>query len=46
MWIGTFHGLCNRLLRAHYRDAGLPQGFQILDSQDQLALIKRLYQGA
>jgi DNA helicase-2/ATP-dependent DNA helicase PcrA len=42
MWVGTFHGLCNRLLRAHYRDAGLPQTFQILDSQDQLALIKRL----
>ena len=36
MWIGTFHGLCNRLLRAHYRDAGLPQLFQILDSADQL----------
>jgi len=42
MWIGTFHGLCNRLLRAHYRDAGLPQTFQILDSGDQLAAIKRL----
>jgi DNA helicase-2/ATP-dependent DNA helicase PcrA len=42
MWIGTFHGLCNRLLRAHYRDAGLPQTFQILDSQDQLSAIKRL----
>jgi DNA helicase-2/ATP-dependent DNA helicase PcrA len=42
MWIGTFHGLCNRMLRAHYRDAGLPQAFQILDSQDQLAAIKRL----
>ena len=42
MWIGTFHGLCNRLLRAHYRDAGLPQLFQILDSADQLATIKRL----
>src|SRR3954463_12585670 len=42
MWIGTFHGLCNRLLRAHYRDAALPQTFQILDSQDQLSLIKRL----
>ncbi|WP_151638875.1 UvrD-helicase domain-containing protein [Noviherbaspirillum aerium] len=42
MWIGTFHGLCNRLLRAHYRDAGLPQTFQILDSADQLAAIKRL----
>jgi DNA helicase II / ATP-dependent DNA helicase PcrA len=42
MWIGTFHGLCNRLLRMHYRDAGLPQTFQILDSQDQLSAIKRL----
>ena len=42
MWVGTFHGLCNRLLRAHYRDAKLPQSFQILDSQDQLALIKRI----
>ena len=42
MWIGTFHGLCNRLLRAHYRDAGLPQTFQILDSSDQLSAIKRL----
>jgi len=42
MWVGTFHGLCNRLLRAHHRDAGLPQTFQILDSQDQLAAIKRL----
>ncbi len=43
MWIGTFHGLCNRLLRLHHREANLPQPFQILDSQDQLALIKRLY---
>jgi len=42
MWIGTFHGLCNRLLRAHYRDAALPQTFQILDTQDQLSMIKRL----
>jgi len=42
MWIGTFHGLCNRLLRAHHRDAALPQTFQILDSADQLASIKRL----
>ena len=42
MWIGTFHGLCNRLLRAHYRDAALPQTFQILDSSDQLSAIKRL----
>jgi DNA helicase II / ATP-dependent DNA helicase PcrA len=45
MWVGTFHGLCNRLLRAHYRDAGLPQTFQILDSQDQLSAIKRLLKG-
>ncbi|MBI5937684.1 MAG: UvrD-helicase domain-containing protein [Betaproteobacteria bacterium] len=42
MWIGTFHGLCNRLLRAHHRDAGLPQLFQILDSQDQLSAVKRV----
>ncbi|PHV08126.1 DNA helicase II [Janthinobacterium sp. BJB412] len=42
MWIGTFHGLCNRLLRTHYRDAALPQTFQILDSQDQLSVVKRL----
>ena len=42
MWVGTFHGLCNRMLRAHHREAGLPQLFQILDSQDQLSLIKRL----
>ncbi|MGB7534807.1 MAG: UvrD-helicase domain-containing protein [Azonexus sp.] len=42
MWIGTFHGLCNRLLRAHFREAGLPQTFQILDSADQLAMVKRL----
>ena len=45
MWIGTFHGLCNRLLRAHHRDANLPQLFQILDSADQLAAIKRLLKG-
>ncbi|RZJ55438.1 MAG: DNA helicase II, partial [Acidovorax sp.] len=42
MWIGTFHGLCNRLLRAHHKAAGLPQSFQILDTQDQLSAIKRL----
>ena len=42
MWIGTFHGLCNRLLRAHYREAALPQTFQILDSGDQLSAIKRV----
>ena len=42
MWIGTFHGLCNRLLRAHYREAGLPALFQILDVGDQQAAVKRL----
>ncbi len=42
MWVGTFHGLANRLLRTHYREAGLPQSFQILDSSDQLSAIKRL----
>jgi len=42
MWIGTFHGLCNRFLRAHYQLAQLPQTFQILDTQDQLSAIKRL----
>ncbi|TNF58793.1 MAG: DNA helicase II [Burkholderiales bacterium] len=42
MWIGTFHGLCNRFLRAHHQAAGLPQTFQILDTQDQLSAIKRL----
>ena len=42
LWIGTFHGLCNRMLRAHHRDAGLPQSFQILDTSDQLAALKRL----
>ncbi len=42
MWVGTFHGLCNRLLRGHYREAGLPASFQILDIADQLSMIKRL----
>ncbi|MER1968612.1 UvrD-helicase domain-containing protein [Castellaniella sp. GW247-6E4] len=46
MWVGTFHGLCNRLLRAHHRDAGLPQTFQILDSADQLSAIKRMIKAA
>ena len=45
MWVGTFHGLCNRLLRAHHRDAGLPASFQIMDSADQLGAIKRLLRG-
>jgi DNA helicase-2/ATP-dependent DNA helicase PcrA len=46
MWIGTFHGLCNRLLRAHHRDAGLPQTFQILDNADQLSAVKRMIKAA
>ena len=45
MWIGTFHGLCNRMLRAHHRDAGLPATFQILDTADQLSALKRLMKG-
>ena len=42
LWIGTFHGIAHRLLRLHWREAGLPQTFQILDSDDQLRLIKKL----
>ena len=42
MWVGTFHGLCNRLLRAHHREAQLPATFQILDTADQLSAIKRV----
>jgi DNA helicase II / ATP-dependent DNA helicase PcrA len=42
MWIGTFHGLCNRFLRAHWKLASLPQGFQILDSSDQVSAVKRV----
>ena len=45
MWIGTFHGLCNRFLRAHWKLAGLPQGFQILDSADSLSAVKRVIKG-
>ena len=41
MWVGTFHGLCNRLLRTHHREAGLPQLFTILDASDQLSAVKR-----
>lgn len=41
MWVGTFHGLAHRLLRLHWRDAGLPENFQILDSDDQYRLIRR-----
>ncbi len=42
MWIGTFHGLCNRFLRAHWKLDNLPQGFQILDSGDQVSAVKRV----
>ena len=42
MWVGTFHGLCNRFLRAHWKLATLPQGFQILDTADQLSAVKRI----
>ncbi len=44
LWIGTFHGLAHRLLRLHWQDAKLPEGFQILDSDDQLRLVKRVVQ--
>ena len=42
LWLGTFHGLAHRLLRLHWREAGLPQTFQILDGEDQLRLVKKL----
>lgn len=42
MWVGTFHGLCNRLLRLHHQEAGLPSTFAILDMSDQLGVIKRV----
>ncbi len=42
MWMGTFHGLAHRLLRAHHAEAGLPENFQILDSDDQYRLIRRI----
>ena len=45
LWIGTFHGLAHRLLRRHWSEAGLPQNFQIIDSDDQLRIIKRLLKG-
>ena len=44
MWVGTFHGLAHRLLRLHWQDARLPEGFQVLDSDDQLRLVKRVVQ--
>ena len=42
LWVGTFHGLCHRLLRMHYEEAGLPESFEILDSDDQYRLIRRV----
>ncbi|MDP0561111.1 MAG: DNA helicase II [Candidatus Endonucleobacter sp. (ex Gigantidas childressi)] len=42
MWVGTFHGLSHRMLRTHYKEVGLPENFQILDSDDQLRIIKRI----
>ena len=45
MWVGTFHGLAHRLLRQHWEAAGLPQAFQILDSDDQHRIIKRIING-
>lgn len=44
MWVGTFHGIAHRLLKAHWKEVGLPQNFQILDSDDQLRVIKRICQ--
>ncbi len=44
MWIGTFHSLAHRLLRTHWRDIGLPEGFQILDSDDQSRFVRRVIQ--
>ena len=43
LWVGTFHGIAHRLLKAHRKDAGLPQNFQILDSDDQLRMVKRIH---
>lgn len=42
LWVGTFHGIANRLLRMHWKEAALPQNFQILDSDDQIRLVKRV----
>src|SRR5436309_1451737 len=44
MWVGTFHSLAHRLLRMHWRDVGLPETFQIIDSEDQLRLVRRVIQ--
>ncbi|MFT7291106.1 MAG: DNA helicase-2/ATP-dependent DNA helicase PcrA, partial [Reinekea sp.] len=42
LWVGTFHGLAHRLLKAHWQQAKLPQNFQVMDSDDQLRLVKRI----
>lgn len=42
MWVGTFHGLAHRLLRLHWREARLPESFQVMDSDDQLRMVKRI----
>jgi DNA helicase-2/ATP-dependent DNA helicase PcrA len=42
LWVGTFHGIAHRLLRMHWREAGLPQSFQILDSEDQQRLVRKV----
>src|SRR4249919_2633960 len=42
MWVGTFHGLAHRLLRLHWREAGLPESFQVMDSDDQMRMVKRI----
>lgn len=45
MWVGTFHGIAHRLLRSHWREAGLPEQFQIMDSEDQQKMLKRVIRG-
>jgi len=45
LWVGTFHGIAHRLLRLHWRETGLPQGFQILDAEDQLRMVRKLLRG-
>ena len=45
MWVGTFHNIAHRILRAHWREAGLPEGFQIIDSEDQQRVIRRTIRG-
>jgi DNA helicase-2/ATP-dependent DNA helicase PcrA len=43
MWVGTFHGLSHKILRLHWQEAGLPEAFQVIDGEDQLQLIRRLF---